>query len=132
MAVESLTLDKSKDFAIRIVNLYKYLSKDKHEFILSKQLLRCGTSIGANLSEAIYGISRNDFLAKVYISLKECAETKYWLEILQKTGYLSENEFKSIDEDCTELIKLLTSTVKTIRKNNESIKGISQEASSTI
>ena len=132
MAVESLTLDKSKDFAIRIVNLYKYLSKDKHEFILSKQLLRCGTSIGANLSEAIYGISRNDFLAKVYISLKECAETKYWLEILQKTGYLSENEFKSIDEDCTELIKLLTSTVKTIRKNNESIKGISQETSSTI
>ena len=118
MAVESLTLEKSKDFAIRIVKLYKYL-KDKHEFILSKQLLRSGTSIGANLSEAIYGISRNDFLAKVYISLKECAETKYWLEILYRTGYLSDNEYTSIDEDCTELIKLLTSTAKTTRQNDK-------------
>ncbi len=120
MAVESLTLEKSKDFAIRIVKLYKYL-KDKHEFILSKQLLRSGTSIGANLSEAIYGISRNDFLAKVYISLKECAETKYWLEILYRTGYLSDNEYTSIDEDCTELIKLLTSTAKTTRQNDKDL-----------
>lgn len=116
---DSVTLDKSKDFAIRIVKLYKYLCGEKREFIMSKQLLRCGTSIGANLSEALYGISRNDFLAKIYISLKECAETKYWLEILYKTGYLSENEFESIDEDCTELIKLLTSTAKTTRQNDE-------------
>lgn len=116
---DSVTLDKSKDFAIRIVKLYKYLCGEKREFIMSKQLLRCGTSIGANLSEALYGISRNDFLAKIYISLKECAETKYWLEILYKTSYLSENEFESIDEDCTELIKLLTSTAKTTRQNDE-------------
>ena len=86
---------------------------------MSKQLLRCGTSIGANLSEALYGISRNDFLSKVYISLKECAETKYWLELLNKTDYLSDSEFKSIDDDCTELIKLLTSIVKTTRQNSK-------------
>ena len=77
MAQDSITLKKSKEFAIRVVRLYQYLSADKHEFILSKQLLRSGTSIGANLSEAIYGISFKDFISKVYISLKECAETKY-------------------------------------------------------
>ena len=115
---ESVTLDKSKDFAIRIVNLYKYLCNEKREFIMSKQILRCGTSIGANLSEAICGISRNDFLAKVFISLKECAETRYWLELLNKTDYLSDSEVKSIDNDCTELIKLLTSTIKTTRRND--------------
>ena len=98
-----MTLDKSKEFAIRIVKLYKYLRDDKHEFILSKQLLRSGTSIGANLSEALYGVSRSDFLAKVFISLKECAETRYWLELLYKTDYLTDIEFTSIDNDCTVL-----------------------------
>ena len=115
---DSLTLDKSKDFAIRIVKLYKYLCNDKREFVISKQLLRSGTSIGANISEALYGISRKDFLSKVYISLKECSETKYWLELLYKTEYLSENEFISINSDCAELMKLLTSIVKTTRQNN--------------
>jgi len=115
---ESLTLDKSKDFAIRIVKLYKYLCNNKREFVLSKQLLRSGTSIGANTSEALYGVSRKDFLAKVFISLKECAETKYWLELLYKSDYLSESEFLSINNDCTELIKLLTSIVKTTRQND--------------
>ena len=113
-----MTLDKSKDFAIRIVKLYKYLRENKREYVMSKQLLRCGTSIGANLTEALYGISRKDFLAKVSISLKECAETKYWLELLNRTGYLSDNEFKSIHDDCNELIKLLASTVITTRKND--------------
>ena len=115
---ESLTLDKSKEFAIRIVKLYKYLRDDKREFILSKQLLRSGTSIGANFSEALYGVSRSDFLAKVFISLKECAETRYWLELLYKTDYLTDIEFTSIDNDCTELMKLLTSIVKTTRENS--------------
>ena len=115
---DSVTLDKSKEFAIRIVKLHKYLCKDKREFVISNQLLRCGTAIGANLSEAIYGISRNDFLAKVYISLKECAEAKYWLELLHETDYLSDNEFHSIYEDCIALLKLLTSTVKTTREND--------------
>ncbi len=115
---ESLTLDKSKDFAVRMVKLYNYLCKEKHEYVLSKQLLRSGTSIGANLSEALYGISRKDFLSKVYISLKECAETKYWLELLKNTDYLSDNEFNSVNQDCTELIRLLISIAKTTRQND--------------
>lgn len=118
---DSVTLDKSKEFAIRIVKLYNYLRKEKREFVMSNQLLRCGTSIGANLAEALYGISRKDFLAKVSISLKECAETKYWLELLNKTGYLNDNEYKSINDDCTELIKLLASTVKTTRENDSTL-----------
>ena len=112
MARDSVTLDKSKNFAIRIVRLYQYLCTEKKEFVLSKQLLRSGTSIGANLAEAIYGISDKDFLSKMYISLKECAETKYWLELLFKTDYLTEQQYRSINEDCTELIKLLTSSAK--------------------
>lgn len=114
MARESVTLIKSKNFAIRIVKLYQYLTKEKKEYVLSKQLLRSGTSIGANLSEAMYGITDKDFLAKVFISLKECAETKYWLELLFKSDFLNESEYKSIDADCTELIKLLTSISKTM------------------
>lgn len=114
MARESVTLIKSKSFAIRIVKLYQYLTKEKKEYVLSKQLLRSGTSIGANLSEAMYGITDKDFLAKVFISLKECAETKYWLELLFKSDFLNESEYKSIDADCTELIKLLTSISKTM------------------
>ena len=114
MARDSVTLDKSKNFAIRIVRLYQYLCTDKKEFVLSKQLLRSGTSIGANLAEAIYGISDKDFLSKMYISLKECAETKYWPELLFKTDYLTEQQYQSINEDCTELIKLLTSSAKTM------------------
>ncbi len=120
MARESVTLDKSKIFAIRIVRLYQYLSTDKKEFVLSKQLLRSGTSIGANLSEAIYGISEKDFLSKIYISLKECAETKYWLELLFNTDYLTQSQYDSIDTDCTELIKLLTAISKTMSKKLKS------------
>ena len=114
MARDSVTLDKSKNFAIRIVRPYQYLCTEKKEFVLSKQLLRSGTSIGANLAEEIYGISDKDFLSKMYISLKECAETKYWLELLFKTDYLTEQQYQSINEDCTELIKLLTSSAKTM------------------
>ena len=120
MARDSVTLDKSKNFAIRIVRLYQYLCTEKKEFVLSKQLLRSGTSIGANLAEAIYGISDKDFLSKMYISLKECAETKYWLELLFKTDYLTEQQYQSINEDCTELIKLLTSSAKTMSIKLES------------
>ena len=112
---------KSKDFAVKIVQLYQHLASEKREFVLSKQLLRSGTSIGANLSEAIYGISERDFLAKIHISLKECAETKYWLELLFRTDYLNQSEFEPVNQACTELIKLLTSTAKTLsnRLNNQ-------------
>ena len=79
--------DKSRGFAIRIVKLYKYLCEEKHEYILSKQLLRSGTSIGANINEALCGISKRDFLAKIYVSYKEAAECKYWLDLLYTTAY---------------------------------------------
>lgn len=112
---ESIVFDKSKEFSIRIIRLYKYLCDEKKEFILSKQLLRSGTSIGANIAEANCAFSKKDFLAKMYISFKECAETIYWLELLYKTDYLSENEFNSINSDCAEIQKLLSSITKTIR-----------------
>jgi four helix bundle protein len=105
---------KSKKFAVRIVNLYKYLCEEKREFVLSKQLLRSGTSIGANLAEAEYGISEKDFLAKVYIALKESAETVFWLELLFETKYLSESEYASIHDEALELLKMLKATTKTV------------------
>lgn len=105
---------KSKRFAVRIIGLYRYLCEEQKEFVLAKQLLRCGTSIGANLAEAECAISRRDFLAKVYIALKECAETKYWLELLRETDYLSQDQFQSIYADCEELRRMLSATTKTV------------------
>ena len=105
---------KSKAFAVRIVRLYRYLCDEKKEYVLSKQLLRSGTSIGANLAEAECAISRKDFLSKVYIALKECMETEYWLELLHETDYLTEQEYQSINSDCEELRKMLSSTTKTL------------------
>ena len=91
---------KSKRFAVRIVNLYKYLCGEKKEFVLSKQVLRSGTSIGANIAESECAISEKDFLSKIYIALKECAETIYWLDLLFETDYLSDEQYKSIIGDC--------------------------------
>ncbi len=107
--------EKSKVFAIRIVRLYKYLCDEKKEYVLSKQLLRSGTSVGANLAEAEYAISRNDYLAKLYIALKETSETLYWLELLRKTDYLTENQYNSLFRDAEELRKMLSSATKTIK-----------------
>ena len=112
---------KSKRFAVRVIRLYQYLVDTKKEFVLSKQMLRSGTSIGANLAEAECAISRNEFIAKVYISLKECAETLYWLELLHETDYLSSSEFKSISADCIELRKMLSSTTKTMKAKNSKL-----------
>ena len=109
--------DKSKAFAIRIVRLYRYLCDEKKERVLSKQLLRSGTSIGANVAEALAAISKKDFLSKMYISFKECCETEYWLELLHDTEYLSDDEFISINEDNIELKKLLSSITFTTSKN---------------
>jgi four helix bundle protein len=105
---------KSRHFAVRIVRLYQYLCNEKREYVLSKQILRSGTGIGANLAEAESAISRKDFLSKVYIALKECAETLYWLELLKDTEYLTAKQFHSIYQDCEELKKMLTATTKTI------------------
>ena len=114
-ATDNIIMTKAKAFAVRIINLYKYLCESKNEFVLSKQVLRSGTSIGANVAEAIVAISKKDFLAKMYIAFKECAETQYWLDLLQETDFLTIDEFKSINDDCTELKKLLSSITKSTK-----------------
>ena len=108
----SIILEKSMDFAVRIVDLYKYLCVDKRDFILSKQLLRSGTSIGANVHEAVYAQSRKDFVAKLSIALKEASETKYWLKLLRNTNYLTDIQYESINNYCSEVLKILTSIIK--------------------
>ncbi len=113
----NLVASKSKLFAVRIIRLYQYMVQSKQEFVLSKQLLRSGTSIGANIAEALCGVSKKDFLSKLHIAFKECVETQYWLELLVSTDYLSEQEFQSINDDCVELRKLLSSITKTTAEN---------------
>ena len=111
---ESIIKDKSKDFALRIIKLYKYLTMTavNKEYVLSKQALRSGTSIGANVKEAIRGQSRSDFRAKMNIALKEASETEYWLELLYESEYIDETSYNSIIEENRELIKILTMIVK--------------------
>lgn len=115
--MDSAIRNKSKIFAIRIVKLYRYLCSEKKEFILSKQLLRSGTSIGANVVEAQSAISKKDFLAKMYIAFKECNETEYWLELLHETDSLTDDEFESINQDNLTLKKLLSSITYTTSQN---------------
>ena len=115
---DNIIVDKSKAFAIRIVKLHRYLCDEKKEFVMSKQLLRSGTSIGANVKEAIRAQSKADFTSKMNIALKEASETEYWLETLHETDYLDEIKFKSIYFDCQELLKILHSIVKTSRNSN--------------
>ena len=111
---ESIVKDKSKDFALRIIKLYKYLTNTANtkEFVMSKQILRSGTSIGANIREALRGQSRPDFRAKMNIALKEACETEYWLELLYESEYIDQPSYQSIIDDNIELIKILTSIVK--------------------
>jgi len=115
MSEKNITLNKSFEFAVRVVKLYKYLCDKKKEYIISKQLLRCGTSIGANINEATAAQSKKDFIAKMSVASKEARETKYWIDLLIATDYLSNNDIhtKSLIADVEELIKLLTSIVKT-------------------
>lgn len=115
---KSITFDKSKAFALKIIKLYNYLKVTHNEFVLSKQILRAGTSIGANIAEAEFAISTKDFLSKLYIALKEAAETKYWLDLLNDAEYITKEQFDSINSDCEEIIKLLTSITKTTNLNN--------------
>ena len=114
---KSIAYEKAYGLAIRIVKCCQYLQTDKKEYVLSKQLLRCGTSVGANLAEANGAISDADFSAKVSISYKECQETKYWLNLLKDTDYLSEKEFADIHSDTDEIGKILFAILKTTRIN---------------
>ena len=118
MKNDNIIVDKSKAFAIRIINLYKFLHNTKMEYVISKQMLRSGTSIGANVKEAIRGFSKEDFVYKMNISLKEASETEYWLDLLVATDYITEAEYNSIHEDCIELIRLLTSIIKSTKTKN--------------
>ncbi len=115
---DNIIRDKSYAFALRIIKAYKYLCDEKKEFVLSKQLLRAGTSIGANVEEAIGGQSEKDFFAKISISYKEARETRYWIRLLRDSGYLSETQSDSLLQDCEELLKLSGSIQKTIRSRN--------------
>lgn len=108
--------EKAFAFAVRVVKLCQHLQNEKHEYVLSKQLIRSGTSIGANISEAQQGQSKADFVSKMSISLKETAETKYWLRLLHATEYLTEKEYLSLNGDCVEIEKMLTRIIKSSKQ----------------
>ncbi len=111
--------ERSFEFAVRIVNLYKYLTTERQESIMSKQLLRSGTSVGANVSEAQQAQSPMDFLSKMSIALKESYESDYWLRLLHRTEYLNQEEYDSIITDCRAVSRLLVSIVKSTKNNNK-------------
>ena len=117
MKNDNIIADKSKSFALRVIKMYKYLTKEQSEYVISKQLLKSGTSIGANVKEAIRGQSKPDFYAKMNIALKEASETEYWLELLYESEYISKIQFDSVYADCQEVIKLLVSITKTQKLN---------------
>ena len=112
LPIDNVIVDKSKAFALKVIALYKKLCDTNREFVMSKQLLKSGTSIGANIKEAQQGQSKADFYAKLYISLKEASETEYWLELLHESGYIDEEEFSAIYPDCQEIIKILVAITK--------------------
>jgi four helix bundle protein len=114
---ESLLREKSYNFALRIVRLYKFMASEQKEFVLSKQILRSGTSIGANVEEAKHAQSKADFVHKLSISQKEAAENNYWLRLLRDSEYLSEKQAESLITDCDELLRLLTASIKTIKSD---------------
>ena len=118
MKKDNVIVDKSKEFALRTIKLYKYLCDEKKEYILSKQLLRSGTSIGANIKEAIRGQSKADFIFKLNISLKEASETEYWIELLYESEFITKPQFDSIYTDCIEIIKILTSIINSSKEGN--------------
>ncbi len=114
---ENILIEKSIDFAARILKLQRYLVKTKKETIISKQIVRSGTSIGANINEANYGQSKADFISKLHIALKETAETEYWLRLLMKAGLVTMEEGKSLVEDCLLIKRVLISSINTAKKN---------------
>ena len=115
---ENILIDKSIDFAARIIKLTRYLNDEKKEYIMSKQIMRSGTSIGANINEAQYGNSKPDFIAKLHIALKETAETEYWLRLLNKSEYLTDEVAESLLNDCLEIKRILISSITTAKENS--------------
>ncbi len=115
MKTENHIVDKSYAFSLRIVNLYKYLCNSDGNYIIGKQILRCGTSIGANIKEGVQAQSKPDFISKLSIALKEASETEYWLHLLHDSRYITDEQAESMLVDCVELLKLLTSIIKTAK-----------------
>lgn len=113
----NILLEKAESFAIRIVKLCNLLKDDKKEFNISNQLFRSGTSIGANISESIYAVSKADFINKLHIAIKEASESKFWVKLLLSTNYINQNEFNSLNNDISELLKMLTTAIKTSKNN---------------
>jgi four helix bundle protein len=114
---ESIMLDKAKDFAVEIVNLCRNIKETKRESVLTNQLLRSGTSIGANIHESKYGHGTADFIAKMQIALKECYESEYWLELLNRTGYIPDEQYKSLQNTCGSIRRMLISSINTTKSN---------------
>ncbi len=114
---ESIMLEKAKDFAVDIVNLCKTIKEIKRESVMTNQLLRSGTSIGANIHESKYGHGTADFIAKMQIALKECYESEYWLELLNRTGYINEEEYKRLRNTCGQIRRMLISSINTTKEN---------------
>ncbi|MFC6996237.1 four helix bundle protein [Rufibacter roseus] len=115
---ENVIIDKSYAFALRVIKLYKFLTQEQKEFVLAKQLLRSGTSIGANVEEAIAASSKADFVHKLNIAAKEARETSYWLRLLKDSQYIPENAFDSIHEDCLEIRKIISKILITMKSNS--------------
>ena len=118
MVENNILADKTIDFAIRIVKCYKFLIEEKKEFVMSKQMMRSGTSIGANVHEAVQAQSRADFVSKLSIALKEASETSYWLVVLRRSENLEERVYQSLKEDVDEIIRIIISSIKTTKKND--------------
>jgi len=119
MIKNNVLVDKTLAFAIRIVKCYQYLNEQKKEAVMSKQLLRCGTSIGANVHESVYAQSRSDFISKLSISLKEASETSYWLTLLNRTEYVDSKVYESMKKDIDEICRIIISTIKTTKGNEK-------------
>lgn len=116
---ESKMLDKAKDFAVEIINICKSVKEAKKESVLTNQLMRSGTSIGANIHESKYANSTADFIFKMQIALKECYESEYWLELLNRTGYIDDETYKSIINSCGQIRRMLISSINTVKENNQ-------------
>ena len=116
MKENNLIVEKSKAFAIRIIRMYQHISAEKKELVLTKQVLRSGTCIGANIREATSAHSKADFIAKMQIALKEASETEYWIELLQETGYIAEKAGESLITDCKELLRMITAIIRTAKE----------------
>ena len=116
---ESIMLDKAKDFAVEIINMCKSIKESKRESVLTNQIMRSGTSIGANIHESKYAHGTADFIAKMQIALKECYESEYWLELLNRTGYLSDEQYKIILNECGQIRRMLISSINTVKNKKD-------------